>query len=441
MFISEDTILGKNMNKTKLNKINALFGSPTQENIDFLKMQVSEGTESSYIAALKVLGSYKDKSLTPFFLSILTNDEPQLKRREAMSCLGRLRDEKTALKIIVPFLKDGNPDIVIQAIRALVLFKDNAEIKAALEGMYSHKNELVRSMISSELDDNTFNITPKSHIEVNADWSNKVINGDALSILKVIPDETIHLTFTSPPYYNARDYSIYSSYSEYLDFLDKLFIEILRTTKSGRFVAVNTSPIIMPRAGRKYPSTRYPIPYDLHALMMRQGWEFVDDIVWLKPAASVKNRIGGFLQHRKPLSYKPNSVTESIMIYRKPSPKLIDWSIKSYPEAIIQESLILEDDFERTNVWGIDPVYDKNHSAVFPIELCNKIVRYYSMRGDLIFDPFAGSGTLGKSALKNGRNILLTELSTDYYKVIKENLSDWEDKITWESQETDGHTQ
>ena len=47
------------------------------------------------------------------------------------------------------------------------------------------------------------------------------------------------------------------------------------------------------------------------------GWEYIDDIIWLKPEASVKNRVGGFQQHRKPLGYKPNTVTEMIMVYRK----------------------------------------------------------------------------------------------------------------------------
>jgi len=47
------------------------------------------------------------------------------------------------------------------------------------------------------------------------------------------------------------------------------------------------------------------------------GWEFIDDIVWVKPEASVKNRNAGFLQHRKPLGYKPNAVSEMLMVYRK----------------------------------------------------------------------------------------------------------------------------
>ena len=60
------------------------------------------------------------------------------------------------------------------------------------------------------------------------------------------------------------------------------------------------------------------------------GWEFIDDIVWVKPEASVKNRNAGFLQHRKPLGYKPNAISEMIMVYRKKTDKLIDWNISQY---------------------------------------------------------------------------------------------------------------
>jgi len=143
-----------------------------------------------------------------------------------------------------------------------------------------------------------------------------VVHGDVQEVLKYVPDESVHLTFTSPPYYNARDYSIYQSYEEYLNFW-KCFKEVHRVTKEGRFFVLNTSPIIIPRISRAHASKRYPIPYDIHPLLVKMGWEFIDDIIWVKPEASVKNRNAGFLQHRKPLGYKPNAVSEMLMVYRK----------------------------------------------------------------------------------------------------------------------------
>jgi DNA modification methylase len=109
------------------------------------------------------------------------------------------------------------------------------------------------------------------------------------------------------------------------------------------------------------------------------------------------------------------------MVYRKKTDKLIDWNIKQYPENIIEESKI-NGDFISSNVWKICPTFDKTHSAVFPLELCNKIIKFYSFKGDLVFDPFAGSGTFGKSAMDLNRFFFLTEKEKKYIDRIKENI-------------------
>jgi DNA modification methylase len=250
---------------------------------------------------------------------------------------------------------------------------------------------------------------------------NAVVLGDALAVMKTLSDESIHLTFTSPPYFNAKEYSTYPSYEAYLEFLKGIFEQVRRVTKEGRFLVVNTSPVIEPRISRAHSSKRYGIPFDLHAILVNNGWDFIDDIVWEKPAASVKNRIGGFLQHRKPLAYKPNCVTEYVMVYRKHTDNLIDWNIRQYNKETIEKSLITGD-FENTNVWKINPKSSKAHPAVFPEELCKKVISYYSMQGDLILDPFAGSGTLARAAHELNRKFLLIEKNPKYYAYAKTNL-------------------
>jgi len=250
---------------------------------------------------------------------------------------------------------------------------------------------------------------------------NVSINGDVREVIKYIPDDSIHLTFTSPPYYNARDYSKYDSYDEYLKFMESIIIELNRVTKEGRFLVINSSPVLQKRSGRQHQSIRFPIPYDLHHLIMKNGWMFIDDIVWVKPEASVKNRNGNFLQNRKPLAYKPNVVTESIMVYRKKTEQLIDWNIQQYSKDIIEQSKV-QCEYETSNVWMIGPESDEFHSAVFPIKLCSNIIKFYSFVGDLVFDPFAGRGTLGMSALKLNRYFLLVEKNESYFKLLNKNI-------------------
>ena len=370
--------------------------------------------------AVKNLAKLSKVSLIDTYVDVINSNKASAVKREAAAAIGRLRSKK-AVNTMLGLLDHEDPEIVLQAIRGLLVFKDKDDsISKALLPLTEHPNEIIRYVIDKEF--SCEDIQPKPGHTLSPKYMhNVVVKGDVREVLKAVPDEAIHLTFTSPPYYNARDYSIYASYQEYLEFLEAVFQQVHRVTKEGRFFLLNTSPIIIPRVGRSYASKRYPIPYDIHPLLMKMGWEFIDDIVWVKPEASVKNRNAGFLQHRKPLSYKPNARTESIMVYRKKTNKLIDWNIRQYDSEAVNRSKVLGR-YETSNVWYIDPVYDKKHSAVFPQELCNKVINYYSFVGDLVFDPFAGSGTFGKAAMELNRAFFLTEQMDEYVQVIKENL-------------------
>lgn len=371
--------------------------------------------------SIKNLAKLRDISLLKTYKDILKSDESSKVRRETISAIGRLRNKKMIPELI-KLLKDFDPEVVMQTIRALLIFKKENKVKKELIKLKDHPNEIIKEIIKTEFGKEHKKEKIMGHPESLDSLKNTVIEGDVRKITKCIPNEAIHLTFTSPPYYNARDYSIYKSYKQYLKFLEKVFKEVYRITKEGRFFLLNTSPIIIPRVSRKYSSKRYPIPYDLHGILTKIGWEFIDDIIWIKPEASVKNRNAGFLQHRKPPAYKPNARTECIMVYRKKTDKLIDWNIKQYSKKIVDGSRI-KGKYETSNVWEIDPVFDKTHSAVFPMELCNKVIKYYSFVGDLVFDPFAGSGTFGKSAIGLNRYFFLTEINEQYIKRIEENLS------------------
>ena len=368
--------------------------------------------------AVKNIGKLTSDAFLKRLYQIARHDENTMVRREAVSSIGRMRNKKS-IPFMTDMLSDSDPKIVCQAIRSLLVFKGDTIIDTTLKELVNHENEMVRTVIYKEYfskNKTTNSLLP--HAETYPYLKNAVVNGHVRDVLKLVPDESIHLTFTSPPYYNARDYSIYPSYDTYLKFLEEVFRETYRVTKEGRFLIVNTSPVIIPRISRSHSSKRYPIPFDLHHYLVQMGWEFIDDIIWEKPEYSVKNRIGGFQQHRKPLAYKPNSVTEYLMVYRKQTEKLIDWNIHQYDLETVNASKV-KDGFETTNVWQICPKSDKIHSAVFPVELCQRVVEYYSFKGDLIFDPFGGSGTLGRTAKSLERSFFLTEKEAKYFEYMK----------------------
>lgn len=391
---------------------------PASFDVGWLLKLLSHSNDNVRFWAVKNIGKIKSERYISQLYKIALSDKSTIVKREAVSSMGRLRNEKT-IPIMKEMLLNDDPKIVCQAIRGLLVFKGSAGVDNSLKGLINHENEMVRTMIYKEyFAKQDSKVSTLRHAETYPFLKNVVVNGDVRDVLKCVPDESVHLTFTSPPYYNARDYSIYPSYEAYLLFLKEVFEGVSRITKEGRFLIVNTSPVIVPRISRAYSSKRYPIPFDLHYYLMQMGWEFIDDIIWKKPDYSVKNRIGGFQQHRKPLAYKPNSVTEYLMVYRKNTDKLIDWNIRQYDKQTVEDSKV-KDGFETTNVWEICPKSDKIHSAIFPEDLCKRVVEYYSFKGDIVFDPFGGSGTLGRTANSLGRLFFLTEKEKEYVEYMQ----------------------
>ncbi len=249
----------------------------------------------------------------------------------------------------------------------------------------------------------------------------RIYLGDCIKILDQIHSESVHLVLTSPPYYNAKpEYATYTSYEEYLDFLKECFKKVHRIIKEGRFIAINTSPVIVARENRNKFSRRFGIPFDLHSIICNIGFDFVDDIVWVKPSGAGSGRGRRFSMDRQPLQYKPIPVTEYIMVYRKKTDKLIDWNISHYDN--IEESLI-EGFYAKTNVWDMNPEHNLYHPATFPDELVRRIVEYYSFMEDIVLDPFAGIGTVGKVCNKLNRKFILIERNKKYFDYMCRELS------------------
>ncbi|MFD0977843.1 DNA-methyltransferase [Salinimicrobium gaetbulicola] len=267
---------------------------------------------------------------------------------------------------------------------------------------------------------------------------NTVGFGDSEELLSETPNESVDLVFTSPPYFNARpEYAEYLSYEEYLLKMRKIIHQAHRVLNEGRFFVLNVSPVLIRRASRSEASKRIAVPFDFHQLFIQEGFEFIDDIHWVKPegAGWATGRGRRFSADRNPLQYKPVPVTEYVLVYRKKTDKLIDWHIRKHPDQKIIEESKVEDGYEVTNLWKIHPAYSKKHPAIFPLELAEKVIKYYSFKNDVVLDPFAGIGTTGKAAVKNDRRFVLFEREEDYMKEIKKNIKSWfkaeMPKINW----------
>ncbi len=255
---------------------------------------------------------------------------------------------------------------------------------------------------------------------------NKVILGNCIDVLEEFPPNAVQLVFTSPPYYNAKpEYTEFVDYQEYLNFMRKVILRTHSILSEGRFFVINVSPVLIRRSSRATSSKRIPIPFDLHKIFDNVGFEFIDDIIWVKPEGAGWNLGRGrrFKADRKPLQYKPVPITEYILVYRKKTDKLIDWNLRKHHDpTLIEESKILED-YDVTNVWKIHPAHSKIHPAVFPEKLAKKVIKYYSFKDDMVLDPFAGIGTVGRVAYRLNRRFLLIDNEPKYFKYMKETLN------------------
>lgn len=243
---------------------------------------------------------------------------------------------------------------------------------------------------------------------------NQIFNEDCLDTMSRMGEGTIDLIVTSPPYLNAREYSQYDSLEDYMNTMREIFSSAFRVLKESRFLCVNISPVIVPREKRSSESKRIPLPMYLTVALSEIGFQFMEDIIWEKPEGAAFNRGGrSFSMHRRPLTYKPTIVTEYILVFKKPAPRNIEHYTKEGSQI---------GHYERTNVWRMNPETNSLHTAPFPEALPAKLICYYSYEGDLVYDPFLGSGTTAKMAKQNKRKYVGSEINEDYFKLAQKRL-------------------
>ena len=294
-------------------------------------------------------------------------------------------------------------------------------------GKHCYESSIIENLINnviteiiSKFDENETQTSMSFNIST-PDYT--IINSCCLKGLENMKNDNkkIHLTITSPPYYNVKDYVTYKNYKEYLDTLKNVFTLIHDITEDGRMCCVNLSNILIQRENRNSESSRIPLAFHFVPLMEEIGWKFIEDIIWVKPEGAAKNRNGGFFQHRQPVAYKPNIINEYIFIFQKPSTFLIDKIVRSY-DAIKSINSKVDDGYERTNVWKINPETKSKHPAPYPELLVDNLIKYYSFCGDIVLDPFVGSGTTIISAFKLNRKSIGFEIHKDYINLFENRI-------------------
>ncbi|MCY7375933.1 MAG: HEAT repeat domain-containing protein [Pyrinomonadaceae bacterium] len=164
-----------------------------------------------FLAAKNIAKLNQTKSLEPLWNAFQKENDTST-RREIVSAIGRLRRPQNK-PYLFEILQDEDPKVVCQAIRGLLVYDDDILVERKLKPLLNHENETVRTVIYKEyFAEKTKKESELPHPETYDYLKNVVVNADVREALLNVPNESFHLTFTSPPYYNARDYSNYLSY-------------------------------------------------------------------------------------------------------------------------------------------------------------------------------------------------------------------------------------
>lgn len=303
---------------------------------------------------------------------------------------------------------------------------------------------------------------------------NKIYNVDCEQGLKSMEDDSIDLIVTSPPYYNAREYSQWQSVDDYMRDMKVIFTEAYRTMKNHHYVIINVGDVTCQIGKSKWSVRKLPLGAMFTMMMEDIGFEFVDDYIWDKGEPQSKRHLGN---PQYPFYQYPVNCYEHILVFVKhkldktkiPCPDCHEtitqsnscsgigvqsWECKNpncptksehgrgkrfSARSVMmndyqKEENFIEKDFIqkwRRDIIKIPPVIKVNckgenlvgHSAPFPKDIPEMAIRYYSGVNDLVVDIFSGSGTTCKVAKDSKRNYIGFELDEEYYRLSIEKLS------------------
>ena len=271
-------------------------------------------------------------------------------------------------------------------------------------------SDYYNSKLYSELSDNGNNSNPVEDNPFPAKYENKIILGSSEN-MKEIPDNSLHLMVTSPPYNVSKEYDEDLSLKEYLQLLMNVFTETHRVLVHGGRACVNVANL-----GRK---PYIPLSDYISHMMIEVGFKMRGEIIWSKGAgAGVSMAWGSWQSASNPVL---RDTHEYILVFSKGT---FDRKKGDRENTISKEQFI-----EWTkSVWTMNTESARKvkHPAPFPVELPFRLIQLYTFKGDMILDPFMGSGSTAIAALKSERKYVGYDVDSKYIKIAKKRIAEYE---------------
>jgi DNA modification methylase len=263
-----------------------------------------------------------------------------------------------------------------------------------------------------------------------------------------IQDKEVALIITSPPYYNAPfDYpDFFPSYDSYLDLLGKFARLSRRVLAPGRLACIVTDDMLVPEKNSSR-NKRYPIVADTTRAFIEEGFIYRDRIIWVKPKGYVRisHRSGVVLQHPYPMYFYPDNISETILIFQN---GYYDYHERASLEPGVAEASKIDTKFLNSegwafSVWNITNVLPmkgrlEEGIAAFPVEVAERLIKLFSYVGEVVLDPFLGSGTTVKAALQLGRKAIGFEIDRALQDIIEKKIDAGDPRLNIEMRERRG---
>ncbi len=256
-------------------------------------------------------------------------------------------------------------------------------------------------------------------VELPSLMENSIICGDSRNLAQ-IPGNSVHLMVTSPPYNASKEYDEDLGLSEYLDILREVFAECHRVLVPGGRAVVNVANL-----GRK---PYIPLASHINLIMNNLGFLQRGEIIWDKSASAGSSCAwGSFASASNPCL---RDVHEYILVYSKGVFKLP--RTKEEKSAERADTIDKKEFVELTkSIWRFPTVSAKRvgHPAPFPVELPRRCIEMYTFAGDVVLDPFLGSGQTAIAALQTGRRYIGIDLSEEYCELAEQRIAEAENAI------------
>jgi DNA modification methylase len=262
-------------------------------------------------------------------------------------------------------------------------------------------------------------------------WKDQVMCGDSLQMLHAMPSESVHLAITSPPYNVGLQYDSHNDkmpYDEYLKWLMGFWAELYRVLVNGGRFALNVAPTSI--------KDFRPIHYDMARDLMQLGFIMRTEILWYKQTMRRRTAWGSWKSPRNP-HMVPS--WEYVLVFCKGS-----WALegdKADADITSEEFIKYSDAF-----WTIQPetrgrqpflksLYPPRkgrkapqqkmdgHPAPFPEELIKRLIKFYSYRGNVVLDPFGGTGTVAAMAKRHNRHFVHMDISKKYSTIAAQRVA------------------